>query len=741
MQRATSTAAQRIGDAGEALDREPPRGGGLDDPRAQRAGGPRRAGPRGDRPRPAADARRRGGAAPRPAGLRVRRGDASTTASGATLRRAVATLLERGTLPDGAPLPALPLRDRPRRARRRHGRSSVGPPPPGGHLTRGRSAARAPTPRRATLPAAAAWVAAVIPPVRHPPAGAHTLIRSRRGTVPAVRHAAHRPVPAGDQRRHNQEVTAVPTVSMRQLLEAGVHFGHQTRRWNPKMKPYIFAERNGIHIIDLAQTVKRLDSALEFVTETVARGESVLFVGTKKQAQEPVMQEAIRAGQPYVTKRWLGGMMTNFVTIRKRIGLLDQLEARQLAGDFDRLPKKEAAGLTEELNKLQATLGGIRKMKRQPGAIFIVDPHRERIAVTEANKLEIPVVGTGDTNVDPDELDFIIPANDDAIRVDPAAVPARRGRRDRGRAAAGRPDAASPRSPSRPAPTTSRSSTRPPRRTWSPSSPPAGRSRSTPRATTTSSSPAPPSRTRPPPAAATAPRPQPRPNSTVRTGARGRTGHRPDPARRAGIRPQPRIHARPPRRAAHHDRRSTHDGGDHGCGRQGAARAAPAPASWTASARSRRPAATSTRPSRRCARRASPRPQKKAGRDAREGLVSSYIHPGGRLGVLIEVNCETDFVARTDEFQKLVKDLAMQVAGLAPTVRRRRRDPGRRPRGEEGRAARRSDDGRQARGGPREDRRGPAREVVQGRLPPRPAVPRRGAGRPRPRDREDRDDR
>jgi len=208
----------------------------------------------------------------------------------------------------------------------------------------------------------------------------------------------------------------VPTISMRQLLEAGVHFGHQTRRWNPKMRPFIFAERNGIHIIDLAQTVKRLDTALEFVRETVARGEPVLFVGTKKQAQEPVMQEAIRAGQPYVTKRWLGGMMTNFITIRKRIGLLDQLEARQLAGDFDRLPKKEAALLTEELNKLQATLGGIRRMKRQPGAIFIVDPHRERIAVTEANKLEIPVIGTGDTNVDPDELDYIIPANDDAIR-------------------------------------------------------------------------------------------------------------------------------------------------------------------------------------------------------------------------------------------------------------------------------------------------------------------------------------
>jgi small subunit ribosomal protein S2 len=203
---------------------------------------------------------------------------------------------------------------------------------------------------------------------------------------------------------------------MRQLLEAGVHFGHQTRRWNPKMRPFIFAERNGIHIIDLAQTVKRLDAALEFVTETVARGDSVLFVGTKKQAQEPVMQEAIRAGQPYVTKRWLGGMLTNFVTIKKRIGLMDQLEARQQAGDFDRLAKKEAAGLTEDLNKLLGTLGGIRKMKRLPGAIFIVDPHRERIAVTEANKLEIPVVGTGDTNVDPDELDYIIPANDDAIR-------------------------------------------------------------------------------------------------------------------------------------------------------------------------------------------------------------------------------------------------------------------------------------------------------------------------------------
>ena len=206
------------------------------------------------------------------------------------------------------------------------------------------------------------------------------------------------------------------TVSMRQLLEAGVHFGHQTRRWNPKMRPFIFAERNGIHIIDLAQTVKRLDLALDAIRETTARGDQVLFVGTKKQAQEPIIQDAERAGQPYVTNRWLGGMLTNFVTIKKRVGLLEQLEARQLNGDFDRLSKKEAAGLSEELRKLKLSLGGIRKMRRLPGAVFIIDPTRERIAVAECIKLEIPIIGTGDTNVDPDELDYIIPGNDDAIR-------------------------------------------------------------------------------------------------------------------------------------------------------------------------------------------------------------------------------------------------------------------------------------------------------------------------------------
>ncbi len=208
----------------------------------------------------------------------------------------------------------------------------------------------------------------------------------------------------------------MPSISMRQLLEAGIHFGHQTRRWNPKMKPFIFAERNGIHIIDLAQTVKRLDLALAAARETTARGDTVLFVGTKKQAQEPIAQESTRAGQPYVNHRWLGGMLTNFVTIKKRVALLDQLEARQASGDFERLTKKETAKLVEQMERLRASFGGIRKMKRLPGMIFIVDPHRERIAITEARKLELPIIGTGDTNVDPDELDYIIPANDDAIR-------------------------------------------------------------------------------------------------------------------------------------------------------------------------------------------------------------------------------------------------------------------------------------------------------------------------------------
>jgi small subunit ribosomal protein S2 len=208
----------------------------------------------------------------------------------------------------------------------------------------------------------------------------------------------------------------VAEITMKDLLEAGVHFGHQTRRWNPKMKRFIFMERNRIYIIDLHKTLKCLGDARSAIDKAVRGGGPVLFVATKKQAKQTVADEAARCGMFHVSERWLGGMLTNFITIKKRIGLLEQLEARQQAGDLDRLPKKEAAKLMEEYVKLQATLGGIRKMKRVPGAVFIVDPHRERIAVTEANKLEIPVVGTGDTNVDPDELDYIIPANDDAIR-------------------------------------------------------------------------------------------------------------------------------------------------------------------------------------------------------------------------------------------------------------------------------------------------------------------------------------
>jgi small subunit ribosomal protein S2 len=208
----------------------------------------------------------------------------------------------------------------------------------------------------------------------------------------------------------------VAATSMKQLLEAGVHFGHQTRRWNPKMGEFIFGERNGIHIIDLAQTVTRLDAALAFIKETVARGDSILFVGTKKQAQEALQAEAERSGQHYVNTRWLGGMLTNFTTIKRRVQRLEALEARRDAGEFERLTKKEAAKLTEEIVKLNAALGGIRRMRRLPGALFIVDPHREAIAVAEARRLEIPIVAMTDTNCDPDLIDWVIPANDDAIR-------------------------------------------------------------------------------------------------------------------------------------------------------------------------------------------------------------------------------------------------------------------------------------------------------------------------------------
>ncbi len=205
-------------------------------------------------------------------------------------------------------------------------------------------------------------------------------------------------------------------ISMKQLLEAGVHFGHQTRRWNPKMQPFIFMDRNGIHIIDLQQTVARLNEAYKFVEQLVANGGTLLFVGTKKQAQEAVAEEAKRCGMFYVNQRWLGGMLTNFQTIQSRIRYLRDLEMRRDRGDFERLPKKEVQRLQDDMVRLERILGGIKDMKRLPNALFIIDTRKERTAVLEARRLEIPIIALADTNCDPDEMDYPIPANDDAIR-------------------------------------------------------------------------------------------------------------------------------------------------------------------------------------------------------------------------------------------------------------------------------------------------------------------------------------
>jgi small subunit ribosomal protein S2 len=203
---------------------------------------------------------------------------------------------------------------------------------------------------------------------------------------------------------------------MKQLLEAGVHFGHQTRRWNPKMRPYIFSERNGIHIIDLRQTLEATDRATAFIRDLVADGGVVLFVGTKKQAQMVVQESAARSGMPYVNHRWLGGMLTNFQTIRQRILYMRELEQMDDTGVMNALPKKERLKLRRELEKLRAVLGGVRDMQRAPDAVFVIDVRTERIAVTEASRLGIPVVAVVDTNCDPDDVDYVIPGNDDAIR-------------------------------------------------------------------------------------------------------------------------------------------------------------------------------------------------------------------------------------------------------------------------------------------------------------------------------------
>jgi small subunit ribosomal protein S2 len=216
--------------------------------------------------------------------------------------------------------------------------------------------------------------------------------------------------------RRNETMANQNVVSMKALLEAGVHFGHQTRRWNPKMAPYIYTERNGIYIIDLQKTVKKLEEAYNFVRQLSESGQSLLFVGTKKQAQEAIKEEALRCNMYYVNARWLGGMMTNFKTMRTRIDRLNQLKTMQADGTFDMLPKKEVIKHLGEIEKLEKYLGGVKEMKKLPGALFIVDTRKERNAIAEAHRLGIPVVAIADTNCDPDEIDYPIPGNDDAIR-------------------------------------------------------------------------------------------------------------------------------------------------------------------------------------------------------------------------------------------------------------------------------------------------------------------------------------
>ncbi len=237
-----------------------------------------------------------------------------------------------------------------------------------------------------------------------------------KGLVVATKETAETQRKESNVETVAQTTGAEPPISMRQLLEAGVHFGHQTKRWNPKMKAYIFGARNGIHIIDLQHTVKLFRRAYDFVVDTVARGDSVLFVGTKKQAQDVIAEEASRCGMHYVTNRWLGGTLTNFKTVKGSLDRMRSIEKMAEDGTFERMSKKEVLGLQREHDKLEKSLGGLKNLTKIPGAVFIVDPHKEHIAVAEARKLEIPVIAVTDTNCDPDVVDYVIPGNDDAIR-------------------------------------------------------------------------------------------------------------------------------------------------------------------------------------------------------------------------------------------------------------------------------------------------------------------------------------
>ena len=466
----------------------------------------------------------------------------------------------------------------------------------------------------------------------------------------------------------------MPAATLRQLLEAGVHFGHQTSRWNPRMRPYIFTARNGIHIIDLEQTQKQLDVACDYLRKVVADGQKVLFVGTKKQAQDVIEEVCRNTGQAYVTHRWMGGMLTNFTVIQRRLRRLAELRVMQSKGDFERMSGKEANDAKDDLERLENNFAGMADMKRVPGAVFVIDCKKEHIAVNEANKLGIPIVAIVDTNCDPDDIQVVIPGNDDAMRSCRLIVTAigqaiteglqqlseremleRQEAEKREREAAAAAEAAAV-SPPRPPPLTQRTPTR--------------------------------SRPRPLPQRPPAQKP-PRP-----------------PGR--GCRPR--------------------------CGGEGLM--ADVTAAMVKTLRERTGAGMMD-----CKRalvesdgdmdkaedwlraKGFSRAQAKAGRGTNEGIVDAYIHQAGGIakqGALIELNCETDFVAKTDDFKHLAHTLALQVVGAAPTVRAPRgRARGRR--GTRARCVSRTGQ-RQACEHRREDSDGQARCLLCSDLPARAAV-------------------
>ena len=473
-----------------------------------------------------------------------------------------------------------------------------------------------------------------------------------------------------------------PPISMRQLLEAGVHFGHNTGRWNPKMKQFIFGARNGIHIIDLQHTVKLFRRAFQAVIDVTSRGDTVLFVGTKKQAQDVIREEAARSGQYYVTQRWLGGTLTNFKTVKGSLERLRGLEKMEEDGTLFALTKKEQVLIRRERDKLLRSLGGIKGMTKLPGALFVIDPHKEHIAVDEARKLEIPVVAITDTNCDPDLIDYVIPGNDDAIRAIKLFA---------GRIA----DAASIGGKLFKERGTAR-----------------GKARRTRRSASSTSSRAATARASRSPRAAACSRPRPPPPPTTRTSE--------PPAYLSDV------------TAATRRRRERHVRGHHRHD-QGAARAHRRRHGRLQEG-ARRERGHMDKAIEYLRKKGLAKAAKKAGRIATEGLVTQYIHGNGRIGVLVEINCETDFVARNPDFLGFTREVAHADRRDEPAVRvaRTRSRPTLSRRSARIRREAAAESGKPP-AGRREDGRGPDLEVEEGDLPPRPAV---GEGRqedhPRP---------